>query len=94
MSSNPKLVAIEARRQILIEAAAAQRVALAQDIEPWRAPLALADQGLRVLRIVRQHPQWLIGAVALYALIRPRGVGLWLQRGWVGWQLAQRLRAR
>ena len=92
MSSNPKLVAIQARRQILIEAAAAQRVALAQDIAPWRAPLALADQGLRVLRIVRQHPQWLIGAIAVYAVFRPRNIGRWLQRGWVGWQLAQRLR--
>lgn len=94
MSSNSKLVAIEARRQILIEAAAAQRVALSQDIEPWRAPLALADHGLRVLRVVRRHPQWLIGAVAVYAVFRPRNIGRWLQRGWLGWQLAQSLRTR
>ena len=94
MSPNPKLIAIHARRQILIEAAAAQRLALAQDIAPWQAPLALADQGLRVLHIVRQHPQWLLGAIALYAVLRPRNLGVWLQRGWLGWQLAQRLRAR
>lgn len=94
MKPGSKLLAIHARRQILIEAAAAQRLALAQDIVPWQAPLALADQGLRVLRIVRQQPQWLIGAIAVYAVFRPRKLGTWLQRGWVGWQLAQRLRPR
>jgi hypothetical protein len=52
------------------------------------------DQGLAVVRIVRQHPQWLIGAVAVYAVIRPRGIGVWLQRGWVAWRLAQSLRLR
>ena len=94
MKPNSKLIAIQARRQILIEAAAAQRLALAKDIAPWHAPLAIADQGLRVLRIVRQHPQWLLGAVALYAVLRPQNLGVWLQRGWLGWQMAQRLRAR
>lgn len=94
MSSNPKLIAIQARRQILVEAAAAQRIALARDIAPWHAPLSLVDQGLRVVLVIRQHPQWLIGAIALYAVVRPQNLGVWLQRGWLGWQLAQRLRSR
>lgn len=91
---NPKLIALQARREILVGAANAQRLALAQEIAPLRAPLALVDQGLAVLRIVRKHPQWLVGAVAVYAVIRPRGIGAWLRRGWVAWQLAQSLRLR
>jgi hypothetical protein len=91
---NPKLIALQARREILVDAAAAQRQRLVQEIAPLRAPLALADQGLAVLRIVRQHPQWLLGVVAVYAVIRPRGIGIWLQRGWAGWRLAQSLRLR
>ena len=89
---NPKLIALQARREILVSAAAAQRQTLALEMLPLHAPLALVDQGLAVVRIVRQHPQWLIGAVAVYAVIRPRGIGVWLQRGWVAWRLAQSLR--
>jgi hypothetical protein len=91
---NPKLIALQARREILVSAAAAQRQTLALEILPLRAPLALVDQGLAVVRTVRQHPQWLVGAVAVYAVIRPRGIGVWLQRGWVVWRLAQSLRLR
>jgi hypothetical protein len=91
---NPRLIALQARQALLIEAAAAQRQTLAQQIAPLRAPLALADQGLRVLRIVRQHPHWLVGAVAVYAVVRPRSIGIWLQRGWLAWRLARRLRLR
>ncbi len=91
---NPKLIALQARREILVEAAAAQRQTLAQEILPLQAPLALVDQGVAVVRIIRQHPQWLIGAVAVYAVVRPRGIVTWLQRGWVAWRLAQNLRLR
>lgn len=83
---NPKLIALQARREILISAAAAQRLAVAQDIAPLRVPLMMADQGLAVVRAVRKHPEWLAGAVVLFAVWRPRGVGSWLLRGWQGWR--------
>ena len=82
------------RRAALVEQADAQRAALGRAIEPWRTPLALTDQGLNALQYVRHHPQWLVGGVLLLAVLRPRGLGTWLGRGWVSWQLLNRLRTR
>lgn len=89
---NPRLIALQARREILIEAAAAQRIAVALDMLPLRAPLALADQGIALGQMVRRHPLWVIGGLAIIALARPRSVGTWVQRSWVAWQMVQRLR--
>jgi hypothetical protein len=80
------------RRERLIAQAAAQRTTLAQCIEPWRVPLARADQGLNLLRAVKRHPAWIVGGVALFALLRPARVGKWLRRGWVAWRVIHKLR--
>lgn len=80
------------RRERLIAQAAAQRATLAQCIEPWRAPLARVDQGLNLLRTVKHHPAWIVGGVALFAVLRPARVVKWLRRGWVAWQVLHRLR--
>jgi hypothetical protein len=80
------------RRERLVAQAAAQRRTLAQDIEPWRTPLALTDQGLHALRYIRSHPKWIVGGIALFAILRPRHVGKWLGRGWMTWQLIHSLR--
>ena len=80
------------RRERLIAQAAAQRTTLAQYFEPWRVPLARADQGLNLLRAVKRHPAWIVGGVALFALLRPARVGKWLRRGWVGWKVIHKLR--
>ena len=80
------------RRERLIAQAAAQRTTLAQCIEPWRVPLARVDQGLNLLRAVKRHPAWIVGGVALFALLRPARVGKWLRRGWVAWRVIHKLR--
>jgi len=91
---NKKMILLVERREQLVAQAAAQRRMLAQDIEPWRTPLALTDQGLNALRYIRRHPKWIIGGVALLAILQPRHAGKWLGRGWVTWQLMHRLRGR
>jgi len=91
---NDKLLWLNERRERLVAQAAMQRRALAQNIEPWHTPLALADQGLATLRHIKRHPEWIIGGVALLAVLRPRHVGKWLGRGWVSWQVMQRLRIK
>lgn len=91
---NPKMKQVAQRRERLVAQADAQRAALGRAIEPWRTPLLLADQGLSALQYVRQHPQWLVGGVLLLAVLRPRGLGKWLSRGWVSWQLLSRMRTR
>jgi hypothetical protein len=96
---NEKLIRLAERRERLVAQAAAQRMVLAQNIEPWRVPLARADQGLAVLRYIKGHPAWIVGGVALLAVLRPgraraAGVGKWLTRGWATWQMVRKLRGR
>jgi hypothetical protein len=79
------------RRERLVAQAAMQRNALVRDMERWRTPLALADQGLAALRYIKYHPQWLIGAVLLLAALRPRRVGKWLGSGLVSLRMMRRL---
>ncbi len=47
---NEKLAALAERRRRLIYKAASQRIALAQNMEPLRQPLVIADHGLEVVR--------------------------------------------
>lgn len=89
---NPKLALLAERRRHLVEQAAAQRTALARNVEPWRARLARVDQGVAVFRTIGRHPAWMIGAVLLLAVWRPRRAGKWLQRGWLVWRIGRRLR--
>lgn len=89
---NKKLIRLAERRSQLAAQAAAQRTALAHNLEPWRARLALADQGVAVLRYIGRHPALMVGAALLVAIWRPRRAGKWLQRGWVVWTLGRRLR--
>jgi len=89
-----KRIQLAARRQQLVALAAAQRTILANDMEPWRARLALADRGVAALQYVRRHPALMLGAALLLAALRPRRTGTWLQRGWLVWQLGRRLRRR
>jgi len=80
------------RRENLIAQAAAQRLALAENMEPWRAPLARVDQGLRLFRTIKRHPAWIVGGAVLFTTLRPVRVMKWLQLSWVAWQIARRLR--
>lgn len=91
---NEKSIRLAERRERLVAQAAAQRMALAQNIEPWRNPLARADQGLAALRYIKSHPAWIVGGVALLAALRPGRAGKWLRRGWVTWQMVHKLRGR
>ena len=88
-----KRVELAEQRERLIDRAARQRVALRQDIEPWRVPLALADQGIIAVRYVRHHPQWVAGVVILLVVARPARALKWLQRGLISWQVVRKLGA-
>ena len=87
-----KRIQLAARRQQLVALAAAQRTILANDMEPWRARLALADRGVAVVQYVRRHPALMVGAALLFAALRPQRAGKWLQRGWGMWLIGRRLR--
>lgn len=89
---NQKLTLLAERRRRLVAQAAAERITLAQDLQPWRARLALVDQGVAVFRTVGRHPALIVSAALLLVALRPRYAVKWLQRGWLAWQLGRRLR--
>ncbi len=82
-----KLLRIAEKRNRLVLQVAAQRSELGQQVEPWRVPLARADQGLAALRYIKTHPVPMIGGVVLLALLRPRNAGKWLGRAFVAWRV-------
>lgn len=89
---NRRLQALAERRSVLLSRAAEQRRALARDVAPWQARLAVADQGIAVFRYLSRRPL-LIGLAALLLVAwRPRRVGSWLQGGWAVWQIGRKLR--
>lgn len=88
---NKQRILLAQRRERLVDEIAVQRVVLEQGIEPWRAPLALADRGITALQYIRSHPQWLLGGVVLFVALRPARVGKWVGRGLVAWQMLHRL---
>lgn len=87
-----KLAELAARRQQLVAQAEDQRTALAHNMRPWRARLALADRGVAALRYIGRSPALMVGATLLLAMLRPRRLGKWLQRGLVVWQIGRRFR--
>jgi len=89
---NQKLTQLAERRRQLVSQAAAQRIALAHNAEPWRSRLALVDRGVAVFRTIGRHPGLMVGAALLLVVLRPRRAGKWLQRGWVVWRIGRRLR--
>jgi hypothetical protein len=88
---NSRSVRRAERRERLVAQAAAQRVALAHTLAPWRAPLALADRGVATFRSLRRHPAVLLGAAFMFAVVRPRRAGKWARYLWAVWQIGRRV---
>ena len=87
-----KSVNLAKRREHLVAQAAEQRLFLAQQIETWRAPLALADRGLAAVRYIKRHPICAAGAsLGLFTAMRSSRASRWFQRGWMAWQVVRKL---
>ncbi|MDA8329313.1 MAG: YqjK family protein [Betaproteobacteria bacterium] len=88
---NKKLIHLAQRRKHLLTQVAAQRIVLAQNVEPLRAPLLLVDRGVTTLRYLKRHPTIFVTAGLMLATFRLKYSGKWVQRAWIGWQLGRRL---
>ena len=92
---NKKLHLLAQRRERLILVAAQQRVQLAQVVDAWRAPLALADQGFAIISFIKQHPILMAASTALVVrLVRKSFIGKWFSRGMMAWQLVRKVQSR
>ena len=79
------------RRGEMIAQAAKQRVALAQQLQDWRRPIAWVDRAWTFIRYLISRP--LLGALplALFAFRRPRLLLRWFNRGWLVKKILQKL---
>ena len=92
---NENLLKLARRREHLVLEAAKQRVQLAQAVEVWREPLALAEQGLAAISFIKKHPILIAASTAvLVRLVRKSFMGKWLGRGMMAWQLVRKLQSR
>lgn len=82
---NSQMLAVMQRRGELLARIAAQREQLAEAGTRWQTPLALADQGLAIVRFLRARPVLVAGVVALF-VIRRRGVMGLARGGWLAWK--------
>lgn len=82
---NP-LTEIRARRARLMARAAVERERVSVQLHAWEAPLALADKSFAAARYVRRHPQWIVAAVVLLAVLRPRRALAWVRNGLIAWR--------
>ena len=81
-----RLAQIHVRREHLLAKAAAQREEVALLLEPWRAPLAVADKGVAVAAYVRAHPSIVVVAVAALVAISPKRAFRWARRAFALWR--------
>ena len=86
-----KSLDLTTHRQQLLALIEAQRNQFEHDASILHAPLNLADKGLSVVRYLYHHPVLTLGSTLLLATRRPRGMGKWLRRGWMVWQVARGL---
>lgn len=91
---NADLLRLAERRATLVVRAASQRQELARAVAPWRTPLATLDQGLRIVRYLRQYPALLAGAAAIVTVLRPRALFKWARRGWLAWGVLRGIKRR
>jgi YqjK-like protein len=85
---NDPMFELMQNRSKLLARIAAQREQMTEIEAEWRAPLALADRGVAVVRFLRCHPLLVAGVMAII-LIRRRSMaglmwGVW--RAWKGYR--------
>lgn len=82
---NKQMALVMQRRGELLARIAVQREQVAELGARWQTPLALADQGLAVVRYLRARPVLVAGVVVLL-IIRRRGLVGLARSGWMAWK--------
>lgn len=82
---NERMLAVMQRRGELLAKIEAQRGQLERLAEQWETPLAVASQGMGVLRYLRAHPVLLAG-LTVGMVARRRGMLGVLRVAWRAWR--------
>jgi hypothetical protein len=91
---NMRIATLRHRRSLLIARAALQREQLAQALQPWQKPLAVADAVAEMARAVRQHPVFAAVGTSLFLSFTRHRWLLWAGRLFTLWELVQVVRSR
>ncbi|MCK6387202.1 MAG: YqjK-like family protein [Zoogloea sp.] len=89
---SPELVALALRKQRLQIRSAEQREALVGHARAFAPVLGGIDRIADSVRWARDNAPILSGVAIFVLVARPRAALRWARRGWVGWQLLQRVR--
>lgn len=89
---NARLTEMTRRRAALVAQAAAQREKIGRLTQAWQTPLALADAGISLVRVLRTHPFFIALGIALLVRTQRHKLTVWIERIWAGWQLYHSLR--
>lgn len=87
-----RLPALARRRQYLQQQVAQQRTTLANDVRPLLPLLSAIDSGRQVRDWIRGHPGLSLGAVIVFAILKPRFAFRWVRRSFLLWQMWRRIR--
>jgi hypothetical protein len=77
---------IRAERARLVARAAVERERVLVQLRAWEAPLAVVDRSVAAARCVHRHPQWLVAAAVVFAIVRPRRALAWMRNGLIAWR--------
>ncbi len=78
------------RQQSLLVRSAQLRLAMANQVQVFRRPLAVADQARSRLQWLYSNPAWPLGALLLVFVLRPRRTIVWGGRLWWAWRMFNR----
>ena len=80
------------RRQRLQLRSAEQRAAFAHHAAGLAPAFTAVDAVRQSMVTLREHPEWLIGAAALFLIVRPRAIYRWARRAFVIWRAIRAVR--
>lgn len=74
------------KRARLMARAAVERERLSAQLQAWETPLAFVDRSFAAARYIGRHPQWIVAAVVLLVVLRPRRALSWARNGLIAWR--------
>ena len=87
-----RLTALAQKKQRLLVRSADLRDRMGTHAEGLAPLFRAADRLREAGAVLRRHPEWVVGAVVLVVVARPRFVWRWAQRGFVGWRMWKSVR--
>jgi len=77
-----QLIELAYRRKKLVQKISEQRTDMLVLTQQWHKPLALADSGLKIVRVMRNHPAMVAGGLTALLAWRLKGIVGLAKSGW------------